>query len=282
MKLPGSKISRRRFFGGVSFLAAGTFGYAHFLEAEMLQISRVTVPLSGGARRPLRLLHISDLHASRVVSINYIHGAIHRALDFKPEVICVTGDFITDRFADAAGYARVLRRLSDAAPTFAVLGNHDGGRWAGGRGGHPDVEWATTLLRDANLTLLENRSARLRTGEWDLNLVGVGDPWAGNFDSATAFAGLSSAGTTIALSHNPDTKTALLRHPWELVLCGHTHGVQLRVPMIGTPFAPVQDQRYVAGLHRWEQRWLHVTKGIGNVFGMRINCPPEVSFLTLT
>jgi predicted MPP superfamily phosphohydrolase len=282
MKLPGSKISRRRFLGGVSFLAAGTFGYAHFFEAELLQVSRVSVPISSGARRPLRLLHISDLHASRVISLDYLGGAIRRALDFKPDVICVTGDFITDQYADAPGYARVLRQLSDTAPTFAVLGNHDGGQWSSGRGGHPNVEWTTSLLRDAGMVLLQNRSAPVRAGEWDLSFVGVGDPWAGNFDPAAAFATVPAAGATILLSHNPDTKGALVRHPWDLLLCGHTHGGQLRVPMIGTPFAPVRDKRYVAGLHRWEQRWLHVTKGIGNVFGMRINCPPEVSFLTLT
>ena len=58
---------------------------------------------------------------------------------------------------------------------------------------------------------------------------------------------------------------------------GGTNGV---LPF--APFAPVRDQRFVAGLHRWNNRWIHVTKGIGSVFGMRINCPPEISCLTLT
>jgi predicted MPP superfamily phosphohydrolase len=88
---------------------------------------------------------------------------------------------------------------------------------------------------------------------------------------------------TVLLSHNPDVKEEVAPRHWQLMLSGHTHGGQLRVPWLGaTPFAPVRDKRFVAGLHRWNDRWIHVTKGVGNVYGMRINCPPEISFLTLT
>src|SRR5829696_503474 len=101
MKTPAIKISRRRFLGGVSLAAAGTFGYAHFIEAERLQVSYATVPLSNGIREPLKLLHLSDLHASPVVSLDYIGRAVTRAVSWKPDVICVTGDFITQRFTRA-------------------------------------------------------------------------------------------------------------------------------------------------------------------------------------
>ena len=86
-------MSRRRFLGGVSIVAVGTFGYARFFEAERLQVSHHTVPLGGGARRPLKLLHLSDLHASGVVGLDYIESAMDRALAWRPEVICLTGDF---------------------------------------------------------------------------------------------------------------------------------------------------------------------------------------------
>ena len=106
--------------------------------------------------------------------------------------------------------------------------------------------------------------------------------WANYFEPETAFRNLTPGLPTILLSHNPDSKDRLTSYPWHLMLSGHTHGGQLRVPFLGTPFAPVRDQRYVAGLGRWDDRWIHVTKGIGTVYGLRINCPPEVSFLTLT
>ena len=112
MKTPAWKMSRRRFLGGVSIAAVGTFGYARFFEAERLQVSHHTVPLGGGARRPLKLLHLSDLHASGVVGLDYIESAIDRALAWRPEVICLTGDFITQRFERAA--------------TFGATGEDDG------------------------------------------------------------------------------------------------------------------------------------------------------------
>jgi predicted MPP superfamily phosphohydrolase len=285
MKTPAWKISRRRFLGGVSIAAAGTLGYARLFEAERLQVSHATVPLAGGSRRPLKLLHLSDLHASGVVGLDYIESALDRALEWQPEVICLTGDFVTQRFAHPAEYARVLRKLSDAAPCFATLGNHDGGAWSGEHGGYADIQWISEILRDSKITLLHNTAAQWQRRDWSLQFVGVGDTWAEHFEPERAFraAQVSDKQHTILLSHNPDTKDAMTAHPWNLLLSGHTHGGQLRVPWIGaTPFAPVRDQRFVAGLHRWNERWIHVTKGIGSVFGMRINCPPEISCLTLT
>ena len=282
MKKPGFKLSRRRFIGGVSLAAAGAFGYAHFFEAEWLEVCHVTVPLSNSTRSPLKLLHISDLHASAMVSLKFISRAIDVALEFKPDLICVTGDFVTGTFDDPLQYTHILRRLSDAAPCFAVLGNHDGGAWAVEHGGYSDLAWVTGLLADSGISLLHNDAKKFSARGWRLNVVGVGDAWAGPSDPIFAFQGADATAATVLLSHNPDTKSKLLPHRWDLMLCGHTHGGQLRVPLIGTPFAPVEDMRYVAGLHRWNDRWMHITKGIGNVWGMRINCRPEVSFLTLT
>jgi uncharacterized protein len=100
-------------------------------------------------------------------------------------------------------------------------------------------------------------------------------------EPAVAYRAIDRTQPTILLSHNPDTKSQLMKWPWDLMLSGHTHGGQLSLPGIGTPFAPIRDKRYVRGLHRWNDRWLHITKGVGNLHGMRFNCRPEVSILTL-
>jgi predicted MPP superfamily phosphohydrolase len=216
------------------------------------------------------------------VSLGYIRRAILLAIEWKPDLICVTGDFITQKFTEAAAYVDILRLLSRTAPTFASLGNHDGGQWAAEDGGYPNVRWVADVLSESGINLLHNRSTTIRAADRELNLVGCGDLWAGDFDAQRAFAQRNNK-ETILLSHNPDTKEHLGIFDWHLMLSGHTHGGQFRVPWLGaTPFAPVQDKRFVAGLHRWNDRWIHVTKGIGSVFGVRINCPPELSFLTLT
>ena len=86
---------------------------------------------------------------------------------------------------------------------------------------------------------------------------------------------------TIMLSHNPDAKTALRDVPWDLMLCGHTHGGQITLPLLGSPLAPIADKRFSEGLHTWDKRWIYVTRGVGSLLGMRFNCPPEVSILEL-
>jgi predicted MPP superfamily phosphohydrolase len=284
MKQTGPTISRRRFFGGVSLAAAGTAGYARFFEAERLQVRSYSVPVAGGSRPPLKVLHLSDLHASSVVSLEYISSAISQGLALRPDVICLTGDFITSKYASAAAYTDVLSRLSTAAACYAVLGNHDGGRWALRNGGYETTEWVERVLREARVHVLNNDSVDCSVNGWNLRLVGLTDAWSGIFNPSRAFKSDNPrlVDATILLSHNPDTKSAVSAFPWDLMLSGHTHGGQLRLPLLGTPFAPVRDKRYVSGLHRWSERWLHVTAGVGSVFGVRINCPPDIGLLTLT
>jgi predicted MPP superfamily phosphohydrolase len=85
----------------------------------------------------------------------------------------------------------------------------------------------------------------------------------------------------VLMSHNPDTKDALRSLPWDMMLSGHTHGGQLSLPLLGEPFAPIVDKRYVRDLHRIEDRWLYITAGVGSLHTARFNCRPEISLLTL-
>lgn len=275
-------ISRRRFiYGG----ALGGFLYMRFVEPRWLSVSRREFSLptvNSGA--PITLLHLSDLHASDVVPLSYINRAITRALAAaQPDLVCLTGDFITSRWSDWEEYAKILRRLTDKAPTFAVLGNHDGGAWAtshaGGYEGTAEVE---ALLSSAGVQSLPNTAVPFEAHGRRFNLVGVGDIWAEELLADQAFRKADPAHPTILLSHNPDTKELFEAYRWHLMLSGHTHGGQLYLPGIGTPFAPVSDHGYVSGLKPWRDRWIHVTRGIGNVHGMRLNCRPEISVLRLS
>ena len=265
--------------------AASAASYMHFVEPGWIEVNHTAVPLGRGAGRPpLKLMHLSDLHASSVVSLDYLAEAIALGLSQKPDLICLTGDYITSTWKDWTGYARLLARLSAAAPTFACLGNHDGGYWAHLHKGYPTTTEVQDLLAQVRISLLDNTAAGLSIQGRKLNLVGVGDIFARQFWPARAFYGWKPEkdNVTILLSHNPDTKTWLRPYPWDLMLCGHTHGGQLELPLIGAPFAPVKDMRFIKGLHPWESRWIHVTKGVGNVWGVRLNCRPEISLLTLT
>jgi predicted MPP superfamily phosphohydrolase len=276
-----TKLSRRKFLAGA--LGASAAGIAHmkWLEPRWLGIGRHEVKLGAHEGSPIRLLQLSDFHASEQVSLEFIQSAVEKGLKLKPDLICLTGDFITWRYDAFPRYAEILKPLADAAPAFATLGNHDGGRWVG-TAGYRDTSLVRDLLARSRIELLHNRSTTVQIQGRKLDLVGVGDWWAEELDAETAFSGLRNGSATILLSHNPDTKDQLRTYPWDLMLCGHTHGGQCDLVFFGTPFAPVRDKRYVRGLHRWNDRWIHITKGVGNLHGMRLNCRPEISLLTLT
>jgi len=236
-----------------------------------------------GKRRPIRLAHLSDLHASWLVPMGLIDRAVTLAAGTRPDLVCLTGDFITDRLDfDYAVYVRILRRLASAAPTYAVLGNHDGGAWAREAFGYPDHRVVEQLLRESGIELLHNRAVTVQPGAEPLHLVGVGDLYAGEVEPSRAFAALEPGGAAILLAHNPDTKSRVAGYRWDLMLSGHTHGGQVIVPWVGPSYAPVRDKRYVAGLKPWGTRQIHVTRGVGNVGGVRFRCRPEVSLLLVS
>jgi uncharacterized protein len=263
-----------------SFFAATPLIYPCYWEPRWLDVTRrrarLDQPVAG---KPVRLLHLADLHASVFVPLSMINRAITAGLAQKPDLICVTGDFITMRQDfDPGGYARALRRLSRAAPTYAVLGNHDGGSWTRRHFGYPDHRLVERILEDAGIELLHNRS--VRAGE--LTLVGVGDLWSNEVNAHRAFAGVDPATPTVLLAHNPDTKDVVRRYDWDLLLSGHTHGGQVIIPFEGVRYAPVQDKRYIAGLKPWGSRLIHVTRGVGNLGGVRFRCRPEASLLVVS
>ena len=138
-----------------------------------------------------------------------------------------------------------------------------------------------TMLTDADITVLHNSARRIEVNGKPMQLVGLGDLWAQELNGQKTFENAEKLMTTVVLSHNPDSKSAVADFGWDLMLCGHTHGGQCKLPFFGTPFAPVIDKRYVAGLKEWRGRWIHVTKGVGNLHGMRFNCRPEVSLVRM-
>jgi predicted MPP superfamily phosphohydrolase len=278
---------RRRVFlqraaAGLAAGALGGYGWIRRLEPAWVALTEKTLAPIPGLPAGLRILHLSDFHASDVVPLSHIESAIRLGLSAKPDLICLTGDYITVRdIPEPERYAKILKRLADAAPTYACPGNHDGG-WGNPATHYPDASEVGALLRSAGIHWLSNerRTERLRGAE--IEIVGLGDLWADDCrpEKVLVKASSRSRPPILLLSHNPDSKERLHDFDWDLVLCGHTHGGQLVVPLLGMrPYLPVRDIRYVEGRYDWEGRQLHITRGIGNLHGLRFNCRPEASLL---
>lgn len=193
----------------------------------------------------------------------------------KPDIIFLTGDYISSfRYFDEPGLRTLFRRLASTAPAFAVMGNHDEQGWS--------TEYLQGMLTDAGVRVLHNRSEVVTVQGETLELIGIGDLWnTVEFDPWAAFADVRGGMPSIVLAHNPDTKDAIEHENWDLMLSGHTHGGQVVLPFVKPTWAPVLDQRFIAGLYEWSGRQLYITKGVGNHSGVRLGCRPEVSILEL-
>ncbi|MFH0953134.1 MAG: phosphodiesterase YaeI [Verrucomicrobiota bacterium] len=270
----------------VGLVGVGVSGaYYRYHESHNLELTHKRIGLGGpSGRRPLRLLHLSDLHASRRRSMALAERAVELGLRTRPDLICVTGDFVTHRLKNFDTYSGILRRLSASAPTYACLGNHDGGRWAATRGGYKDGRKITRLLTSSGVRVLNNASHVFDGSDQAFRIVAMADLWSGEMDPDRAFDGPKSARElpTLVLAHNPDAKSLLSSYAWDLLLCGHTHGGQVVLPVIGPVISPVDDRRFMRGLHTWRGRKIHVTRGVGSILGIRLNCRPEVSLLEIS
>ncbi|PTY00985.1 phosphodiesterase [Verrucomicrobia bacterium LW23] len=283
-------LTRRTFLYGMAASAAAA-GYSVLGEAQWLEVTRTAVKVTRvPMRRPLRIVHLSDLHASEPVPMSHIRRAVAMALEQKPDFIALTGDYITWKFTDWDDYADALAPLARFAPTFAVKGNHDGGRWTvppDGDNGYGD-SMINRFLAKAGVELLSNDARVFRLGEQEVNIMGIGDYWTRNSRPADAFRKMaaqspaSASLPTVVLAHNPDTKSVCKPYTWDLMLSGHTHGGQVRIPFLPPLRLPIKDWTCYEGLNGYDGRHVYVTRGVGSIWGVRFNCRPEVSVIELS
>ena len=259
-------------------------GYARLVEPRWLKTttrSLALLPPTAKAQK-ITILHLSDLHHSDAVSLRYLRRSLERAVQTQPDVILLTGDYITTKIDDE-GFLEILKLLPQKAPTFACPGNHDGGAWARKMTGYATTGPIKRLLEDAGIQYLENDWALINVKGVALAIGGMGDLWARQCEpeALQESFNMAQADLKLLLSHNPDSKAKLGALNWDLMLCGHTHGGQFRLPILGAPFAPIKDKAFLVGLCPYGNRWIHVTAGLGNVHGLRFNCRPEISVILL-
>ena len=267
------------------WLAVGlAVGYARFVEPRWLKTTSRSLALLPQTAEAdgITILHLSDLHHSDAVSLRYLRRSLQRAIQGQPDVILLTGDYITTRIDDER-FLEILKLLPQAAPTLACPGNHDGGPWAQAMAGYATTGPIKRLLEEAGIHYLENDWTLINIRGVALAIGGMGDLWARQCEPEALQEPFNTAQADLKLllSHNPDSKTKLVALKWDLMLCGHTHGGQFRLPILGAPFAPIKDKAFLVGLCAYDNRWIHVTAGLGNVHGLRFNCRPEISVIKL-
>ncbi|HET6647776.1 MAG TPA: metallophosphoesterase [Pyrinomonadaceae bacterium] len=219
-----------------------------------------------------RIVHLSDIHHSPFTSREQIERAVNAANRLQPDIIALTGDYISHERRFAAPCAELLGRLRARHGVFAVLGNHD--HWT-------DAALITDLFRAEGITVLINQGMRFEKNGEAFWLAGVDDTMVGLEDLPLALAGSRDEELKLLLAHNPIILRRAARAGVDLVLSGHTHGGQVTLrserSASGRP-----RRRLLRGLGRQGETQIYVTRGLGTVvLPVRYGCPPEVSLLEL-
>src|SRR5467141_377362 len=254
--------------------ALGEMARVAFSEPFMLAIERQQIYLRRlpKALDGLRIVHLSDLHFGPIVNPRHLERAIEAANDLDPDLIALTGDYISHDRGYAAPCAELVGRLRARYGVFAVLGNHD--HWT-------DAALIADLFRAEGIRVLLNEGMRIDLSGESFWLAGVNDTMVGLEDLPLALAGSSEDEMKLLLAHNPIILRRAARHGVDLVLSGHTHGGQVTIrserSASGRP-----RRRLLRGLGRQGETQIYVTRGLGTVIlPVRYGCPPEVSVLEL-
>jgi len=276
-------LNRRAFLKSCGVTAAGSvlagLGaglYSTLLEPDWLSVEQISLPLQhlSSDLHGLRLAQLSDLHLEPVTDIQLIQTAMQKIAELAPDLIVLTGDFVYERAGAVEQMVPLLAALDPPLGKFACLGNHD--YWTDNR-----------LIRDglqaAGVQVLVNSSRWIEAGRSGFMLAGIDDLWSGAPDLERTLQGVPGGQPLVLLAHEPDPADDLLQDSRiGLQLSGHTHGGQVRFPLVGAPVLPHMGSRYEAGLYRVNNAYLYVNRGLGVVPpGVRFNCRPEITLLTL-
>jgi len=259
---------------------AGLGGYSwriepHWLEFVTRDLAIRNLPAVLHGRT---LAQISDLHIGARVDSSYIINSLRRVNALKPDLIAITGDFMTCSAAEQVPEVeRVMRTLAlPPLGCFAILGNHDYGRnWS-----NPEAVGALLpTLQRLGIQVLRNTSALVA----GLQIIGIDDLWGMNFQPEQVLSTLDLVAPSLALCHNPDAADLPIWNGYRgWILSGHTHGGQVKPPFLPPPLLPVKNPRYVAGVvDAGDGRTLYISRGLGYLHRVRLNVRPEITLFTL-
>ncbi|HEX8472645.1 MAG TPA: metallophosphoesterase [Pyrinomonadaceae bacterium] len=237
------------------------------VENHAVGLRRLPAEMDG-----LRIVQLSDIHHSPFTGREQIERAIETANSLQPDIIALTGDYISHEREYAQPCAELMGRLRARYGVFAVLGNHD--HWV-------DAALVTDLFRAEGIRVLVNEGMRFEYNGASFWLAGVDDTMVGQEDLPLALAGSRADEMKLLLAHNPVILRRAARAGVDLVLSGHTHGGQVTLRSERSASGKVR-RRILRGLGRHGETQIYVTRGLGTVvLPVRYGCLPEVTHLQL-
>jgi predicted MPP superfamily phosphohydrolase len=259
-------------------VAAGIACQARYASPYRPLLESISVPIDPTAPRRslLRIGFVTDTHIGPAISATDVERAIRPLLDQAPDVFLLGGDFVCEspRFVPEA--ASVLGECASAAPSgaYAVLGNHDYSNDAGR---------LINAFEQRGIRVLRNEAVQLAFGSDPVWISGIDDAMLGRPDLDAAFRNVPDFCPVISLWHEPDWAERAGEHGAFLQLSGHSHGGQIRLPVLGNIAAPYGGRRFVSGMTELDSVRVYTSRGVG-VYRppIRFHCPPEVTLVTVS
>ncbi len=273
------RISRRHILAGLAGAALAAPALADSLDPKRSRDyfettdTTLVVPGLDPAHDGLRIAQLSDIHVGSATPDTRVLAAVGRVNDARPDLVLLTGDYVTRSKKPIPHVSDLLKDLRVQA--FAILGNHD--HWT-------DPSAVRRELEKLGVPVLQNAHSVVRLRGAPMTILGIDDGETRSDDVAATFRGASATGSRIVMAHTPPTARKLPPRANLVCFSGHTHGGQFVVPGVTAAMFGAIGQPYVRGLYRLGGNQLYVNRGLGFGRGgplVRLGSDPELSFFTL-
>lgn len=276
--------------GAFFVLIFGFIFYGSFIEPQWIQTKTIPINLNNTEKNEsLKIVHLTDLHAGPYKGPGYYKRVAKKILAINPDLIVITGDSVLGS-AKNIEYLTPLKEATAIYPTYAISGNHEynlsipedffAGRFT------DKTETIKQLFASINISYIDNQTKLIQTKQGQLYLSGIREIW---YEPDTVDSELTRMGGSInhdlphlLLAHNPEVIMKPSAAKFDLILSGHTHGGQIRLPLIGSLASmPTKLGRYYdMGFFQLEKNQLYISKGLGESGPRaRLFCRPELTVL---
>jgi len=271
----------------VLLLISAIVFYGSFVEPQLIKEKQLDLSLGKTEKKEnIKLVFVSDLHLGPYKQADFFRNVIDKIKKVSPDLVVFGGDFISDKEKEALLIPKnELKELAQSIPTFAVMGNHE---YHSRKYGDPKKIDKTKTLREilaeCNVQVLNNDVKNIKINNDEFVLSGIDDLWSGNSNLQLVVDQIDPKQPNVLISHNPDVLLDANHQFFDLILSGHTHAGQIRLPLIGSILGvpTILGREYDHGLFKFDKNLLYISAGVGESgTRARLFNPPEITVINL-
>lgn len=235
--------------------------YSIYVEPKLLVVKSFDLPQAGKTQQSIRIVQFTDTQLGQFYSLHQLEAVVERINEQQPDIIVFTGDLIDSvrQYDDTGQVSRVLARLKAARGNFAIYGNHDYGGGA--------EKYYKDIMEKAGFHVLVNEKLTIKLDDGRrMAFLGLDDVMLGDPQPKQLMAVIDARDYNVLLLHEPDYADKFKGSDIDLVLAGHSHGGQIRLPFIGALVRVPYSMKYNKGFYEINggKTRLYVNSGIGN------------------